>query len=48
MDTDNKLEKKRGEGLKESSSQPNRVCFGRRFFKKKKDDLNQETNEKIK
>ena len=44
--TDNKLEKKRGEGLQESSSQSNRVCFGRRFFKKKKDDLNQETNEK--
>jgi hypothetical protein len=45
IETDYKIEKK-GEGLQESSSQVNRVCFGRRFYKKKKEDLKHETNEK--
>ena len=31
-------------GLKESSSQSNRVCRGRRFYKKKQEDLKLETN----
>ena len=45
IETDYKFEKK-GEGLQESSSQVNRVCFGRRFYKKKKEELKHETNEK--
>ena len=31
-------------GLQESSSQSNRVCRGRRFYKKKQEDLKLETN----
>ena len=45
IEIDYKYEKK-NDGLQESSSQSNRVCFGRRFYKKKKDDLKPETNEK--
>ena len=31
--------------IQESSSQSNRVCRGRRFYKKKQEDLKLETNE---
>ena len=38
-------EVKYGRGLKESSSQTNRVCRGRRFYKRKQEDIQTEINE---
>ena len=32
-------------GMKESSSQTNRVCLGRRFYKRKQEDMKNEIKE---
>ena len=36
IDSESKIDK----ALQESSSQTNRVCRGRRFYKRKQDDIN--------
>ena len=41
-ESDLKIEKE----LKESLSQTNRVCFGRRFYKRKKEDMKNKIKKK--